>query len=60
MIVLWLVRCSETNISSATETRDSRMISTVNGSIRLSTAMSYAPVRMTRLPPRSSQARWPG
>src|SRR5438132_4104067 len=38
MIVLWLVRCRETNISSATETRDSRMISAAKGSILLLTA----------------------
>src|SRR5437879_2748341 len=43
MSVLWLVRCSETNISSATETSDSRMISAVNGSILLSTAMKLRP-----------------
>src|SRR5438477_10356659 len=43
MIVLWLVRCSETNISSATATRDSRMISASNGSILVLTAIGLHP-----------------
>src|SRR5438552_390601 len=43
MIVLWLVRCRETNISSATETRDSRMISAAKGSIFVLTAMLLNP-----------------
>src|SRR6266481_1941563 len=43
MIVLWLVRCRETNISSATATRDSRMISAANGSILLLTAIPLNP-----------------
>src|SRR5438128_2385246 len=43
MIVLWLVRCSETNISSATATRDSRMISASNGSIFVLTAIGLHP-----------------
>src|SRR5690242_18729486 len=43
MIVLWLVRCSETNISSATVTRDSRMISAANGSIFVLIAIPLHP-----------------
>src|SRR5438309_5776849 len=43
MIVLWLVRCSETNISSATATRDSRMISAAKGSIFVLTAILLHP-----------------
>src|SRR6267143_2920634 len=43
MIVLWLVRCSETNISSSTATSDSRMISASKGSILLLTAISLNP-----------------
>src|SRR5438270_4869440 len=40
MIVLWLVRWRETNISSATATSDSRMISAEKGSILVRTAIS--------------------
>ncbi len=43
MIVLWLVRCRETNISSATATSDSRMISAAKGSILLLTAIRLHP-----------------
>src|SRR5437773_6139179 len=43
MIVLWLVRCKETNISSATATRDSRMISAAKGSIFVLTAIPLHP-----------------
>src|SRR2546421_7966080 len=43
MIVLWLVRWRETNISSATATRDSRMISAAKGSIFVLTAIPLRP-----------------
>src|ERR1700682_3178813 len=43
MIVLWLVRCRETNISSATETKDSRMISAAKGSILVWTTILLHP-----------------
>src|SRR5207247_8668053 len=43
MIVRWLVRCKETNISSATATRDSRMISAAKGSIFVLTAIPLHP-----------------
>src|SRR5882762_6748303 len=43
MIVLWLVRWRETNISSATATSDSRMISAANGSILLLIAIVLHP-----------------
>src|SRR5438132_11651127 len=43
MIVLWLVRWRETNISSATATSDSRMISAAKGSIFVLTAILLRP-----------------
>ena len=60
MIGLWLVRWSEMNISSATATSDSRMISAVNASIEDRSPMITPPCTSTRLPILSAVSDWPG